>query len=385
MAEIYKLRNKFKHYEWGSKTMMPEFLNIDNKKASPYAEMWMGNNRGAPSQVCLNGDRDSGDLKDLIEVSGELPFLFKLLAVEKPLSIQAHPDKKQAQAGFKKEEESMLSMNAPTRNYKDDNHKPEIFCALSDTALMAGFKEPDEIRESFTELLFLLPVLNEIVAPFIGILKTGSLSQFFRMLCYISRLEQEYLCSFIKEIDVNNTGETCKVISCDQWKLIKKFAKLYPSDPAILSPLYLNYIKLTPGQAVYIPAGVLHAYLSGFGLEVMANSDNVLRGGLTPKHVDTGELMNILQFNPFKPDIITPPDNASSFDYHTSCGEFLLVFMRGEQEFKKDGPAICFITKGELKIDNLIFRKGDSFFIPKGSAAVSFKGNYSLYAACHNM
>jgi len=382
MAEIYRLRNKFKHYEWGSQTLIPEFLGVENKKSVPYAEMWMGNNKGAPSQVCLKGDRDSGVLEDLIKISGELPFLFKLLAVEKPLSIQALPNMEQARTGFKKEEESMLSMSAPTRNYKDDNHKPEIFCALSPVTLMAGFKESEKILESFNELLNVLPLLYEILEPALGMLKTGTLSQFFRMLFNISRLEQEYLCSFIREIDEEEIERTSHIISAAQWELIKKFARLYPSDPAILSPFYLNCVNLMPQQAVYIPAGVLHAYLSGFGLEVMANSDNVLRGGLTPKHVDIGELMNVLQFVPFIPEIITPPDGASSFCYNTPCREFLLFYVSGTQTFKKEGPAICIVIEGELKTGSLIFKKGDSFFIAKGGAAVSFEGNYALYAAC---
>jgi len=387
MANVYRLSNKFKHYSWGSKTLIPQFLNMENKNGSLFAEMWMGTHKGAPSQVFTGGAPDGGGLNDLINISGELPFLFKLLAIEKPLSIQAHPNKEQAQAGFKREE-SMLSINAPTRNYKDDNHKPEIFCAMTPVTLMAGFKEPEKIRELFKELLYELPQLNEIVAPLIHALKSGSLSKFFRMLLNISRVEQEFLCSFINEIDENKIrGGSSRVISNEQWKLIKRFASIFHGDPAILSPLYLNFLSLESGQAVFIPAGILHAYLSGFGIELMTSSDNVLRGGLTPKHVDISELMNILEFIPFVPDIISPDDSDDWFCYNTPCRDFLLARMRGagsSQIFPVSGPAICIVTEGMLKINDLTFVKGESFFIPAGAGKISFNGEYSLYTASLN-
>jgi len=379
MKNLYKLTNKIKYYEWGSSGILPEFLNCENKKGLPFAELWMGTHKSGSSQI-QDCDDGNGALKDLSEVSGDIPFLLKLLAVDKPLSIQAHPNKTQAEEGFEKEEKSGLTITSPKRNYKDDNHKPEVLCALTPFTMMAGFREPEKIIVSLEGLLISAPQLKDIISPLIKALEPGLLAAFFRTLINFSQYQQEYLRSFIKGSDIN---KSCGFISGDQWDLMKSFCDLYPNDPAILSPLYLNFIRLNPGQAVYIPAGILHAYLSGFGVELMTNSDNVLRGGLTHKHVDIGELFNILHFVPFIPQVITPPESGSWHCYHTPCREFLLAYMfgSGDEMFPGKTPAICIVTEGELTADNEKFKKGDSFFIPKGKK-LSFSGNYKLYAAC---
>jgi len=373
--KLYRLKNQIKHYEWGSQNLIPQFLDIENSKGVPCAEMWMGTHSLSVSQTEIDGR-----LVNLTELSGELPFLFKLLAVEKPLSIQAHPNKAQAEEGFNREESRGLSIKNPTRNYKDKNHKPEIMCALSPFTLMAGFREPYGISVSLEEFLLIAPPLKEIFSPLLRALSSGSLSSFFRILSGFSRIEREYLCTFIREKDGVQGG----VITQAQWKLMKDFASQYPGDPAIISPLFLNIFTLQPGQAVFIPSGVLHAYLNGFGVELMAASDNVLRGGLTPKHMDSGELMNILHFVPFIPQIITPPSAAGWFCYNTPCTDFLLSVMRGsgeEKAFAERGPAICVVTEGELSAGNETFKKGESFYLPRTGFDFLFSGNYSLFAA----
>ena len=373
--KIYRLKNQIKHYEWGSREILPQFLNIENSRKDPCAEMWMGTHKLSPSQTEVNGR-----FVNLTELSGELPFLFKLLAVEKPLSIQAHPNKAQAEEGFNREEKRGLSVKNPTRNYKDTNHKPEILCALSPFTLMAGFRESSRISVSLEEFLLIAPPLKEIVSPLLRALDSESLSSFYRILSGFSRIEREYLSTFIREKEGVQGG----VITQSQWNLMKDFASQYPGDPAIISPLFLNFFTLQPGQAVYIPSGVLHAYLSGFGVELMASSDNVLRGGLTPKHVDAGELMNILHFVPFVPQIITSPSSAGWFCYNTPCVDFLLSMMKGDGEekaFGEKGPAICIVTEGELRAGNEIFKKGESFYLPQSGFDFLFSGNYSLFAA----
>jgi len=373
--KLYRLQNQIKHYEWGSQKLIPEFLNIDNSKGAPCAEMWMGTHSLSISQTEVDGR-----LVNLGDVSGELPFLFKLLAVEKPLSIQAHPNKAQAEEGFNKEESRGLSIKNPTRNYKDKNHKPEIMCALTPFTFMAGFREPNAISVSLEELVLIAPPLKEIISPLLRALEESSLSSFFRILYGFSRIEREYICTFILEKEGVQGG----VITQGQWKLMKVFASQYPGDPAIISPLYLNLLTLEPWQAVFIPSGVLHAYLDGFGVELMAASDNVLRGGLTPKHVDSSELMNILHFVPFAPQIITPPPSAKWFCYNTPCSDFLLSMMRGqgdEEAFPGKRPAICIVIEGELRAGNEIFKKGESFYLPQTDFAHKFCGNYSLFAA----
>jgi mannose-6-phosphate isomerase len=373
--KLYRLKNQIKHYEWGSAKLIPQFLNIENNNEAPCAEMWMGTHRLSLSQTEVDGR-----LVNLTELSGELPFLLKLIAVERPLSIQAHPDKARAEEGFRREESKGLSIKNPTRNYKDPNHKPEILCALSPFTLMAGFREPDGICISLEEFLLVAPQLKDTISPLLRALASGSLSDFFRILSSFSRIEREYLCTFIREKEGSQDG----IITPAQWKLMKEFAAQYPGDPAIISPLYLNLVTLQPGQAVFVPAGVLHAYLNGFGIELMAASDNVLRGGLTPKHVDTGELMNILHFVPFIPQIITPPSSAPRFCYHTPCSDFLLTLMCGtgeEKAFTEIGPAICIVTEGDLHAGGETFKRGESFFVPQSDCSHLFGGNYSLFAA----
>jgi mannose-6-phosphate isomerase len=382
MTKIYKLNNQIKNYEWGSSHLIPQFLGMENYKKMPYAEMWMGTHVGAPSQIEPDiYESKSGEKKYLNELSGELPFLFKLIAVEKQLSIQAHPNKEQAAEGYRQEEEAGLALNAPRRNYKDANHKPEILCAISPFTLLAGFRENDQIKSSLESLTLMFPQLKEIISPLIRAVNTGLLAVFFRILFNLSDLEREYINNLILE---KENFETRGVISCEQWKLVREFASQYPGDPAVLSPLYLNLITIEPGQAIYVPPGILHSYSKGFGVELMAASDNVLRNGLTPKYIDIPQLMNIVDYKPYMPTVITP-DSSSWFCYQTPCMEFVLALMRGnstENVFPAKGPAICIVTEGELDAGGAKIKKGESFYIPANEEeSVVLKGNYSLFAA----
>jgi mannose-6-phosphate isomerase len=375
MKRIYKLQNQIKHYEWGSFNLLPQFLEFENKSGRPHAELWMGTNSGAPSKVYLS---DQNRTADLCEIAGELPFLFKLLAVETPLSIQVHPDKKQAQEGFREEEELKLDLKAPARKYKDANHKPEILCAISPFTMMAGFRKSEEIQILLEEFISVIPQLKEIISPLINAIKADLYNTFFRILYNYSGLELEYINNMVKEVKISGG-----VIKERQWNLMKDIAVRYPSDISILSPLYLNLLTLEPGQAVYIPACLLHCYISGFGVELMANSDNVLRCGLTPKYIDIPELMNVVNFAPYMPQVLSS-DSSFRFFYNTPCKEFSLGAFNGdgsEKFFTEKEAAICLVIDGELHAGDSVFKKGESFFIPKGDEPLAFNGNYSLYAA----
>ena len=375
MAKIYKLQNQTKHYEWGSKEMLPQFLGIENVKNLSYAEMWMGTHSGAPSRAESGGT--SINLKD---IAGELPFLFKLLGVGEPLSVQAHPSKTNAADGFRRENEAGLALNAPLRNYKDTNHKPEIICAITPFTLMAGFKEPDQIHRSLEEFLSVLPQLKEVVDPLIEALYTGSLAVFFRNLYLFSDFGREYFSTLITNAQPEKNG---KELSQEQWRLMKDFASHYPGDPAILSPLFLNIVTLKPFQAIYIPEGVLHAYLYGLGAELMANSDNSIRGGLTPKHVNIPELMNVTDFKPFFAGVFSP-GNSANYCYPSLCDDFSLSIIsskEGETELCEKGPVICLVVEGECEISGSKFKKGESFFIPDITEKPAAGGNYTLFTA----
>jgi len=291
MKKIYKLKNQFKHYEWGSNSFIPLFLNAE-KDGLPCAEMWMGTHRGAPSQA-----EDNGNLVNLADIAGDLPFLFKLIAVETPLSIQVHPDKQQALEGFERENKAGIPLDDQTRSYKDPNPKSEIICALTPFTLAAGFKQ------------------------------------------------------------------TC--------------------DCEVYSPSCFNFITLQPGQAVYIPCGVPHSYASGFGLELMNNSDNVVRGGLTNKHVDLREFKRIMNPDVFVPQIITP-DSNTHFSYPCPCNDFSLSLIRGTRDtitFMQSEKAVGIVTDGELEINGMRFNKGSSFYIDNDGDQITLKGSFSLYIA----
>jgi mannose-6-phosphate isomerase len=427
MTELFRLRNQVKYYEWGSPEWIPRFLGVSNKEGRPWAELWMGSHPGAPSQVILSGrEKSLGELitenpayylgKEGAEQYGALPFLFKLLAADKPLSIQAHPNPVQAREGFERENRAGLAIDAPNRNYKDANHKPEIICALTSFTGMCGFRSPAEIRRLLEDFLSSAPVsLKEGFVPLLATLNTGSVSSalqnFLAALFGLSAALRKELAQFIlswrleaaEETDKAggtpaSTAATARKASVEWQEYMRLFAELYPGDPALIAPLYLNLFSLEPGEAVFLRAGILHAYIHGFGIELMANSDNVLRGGLTSKHVDLPELMKVLDFSPLEPEILRPsPENVCDmrnaslgcFRYPSACEEFSLSVMRGagkETVFCGTGPAICVITGGELMVTGkdgeMTFKQGESFFIPAGDTKrPSFRGNYTLYAA----
>jgi mannose-6-phosphate isomerase len=414
VPELFKLRNQIQYYEWGSPEWIPRLTGIANNEGRPCAEMWMGSHPASPSLAVLPGGVQ--DLGTLIAGNprrylgartpaqyGALPFLFKLLAAEQPLSIQAHPDLERAAEGFERENRAGLAASAPGRNYRDPNHKPEIICALAPFTGMCGFREPDEIRRLLEA--FVSPpgspaapaVLRNGFVPLLAALDdadtSSALRNFFAALFSMSAAVRMELAPYMLSASAAVDGE----LTDTQWNLMRRFAGLYPNDPALIAPLYLNIFSLDPGEAVYLRTGILHAYIHGFGVELMANSDNVLRGGLTSKHVDSAELMKVLDFSPLRPEIIRPDlrpaeEGPSRFTYQTPCNEFSLTVMRGGGQgaaaFIEEGPAICIVTAGEVEISGrdgvTVLKQGESAFISPSSAAEQplwFRGNYTLYAA----
>jgi len=396
MADLYKLCNQIKHYEWGSPDFIPRLLGVA-ANGKPWAELWMGSHSGSSSLVSLpSGDVSLGELiagdprrylgEKTAQRYGELPFLFKLLAVEKPLSIQAHPNSAQAYNGYERENRAQIAHNAPNRNYSDPNHKPEIICALTPFTGMCGFRSREEImrlssvfhaqtapallREGFIPLVQALEIPNQALA----------MQTFFSTLFDLPQAVREALTDFI--LSVHDDGF--------EWELMRDLARQYPGDPALIAPLYLSIFHLEPGEAIFIKAGVPHSYIHGCGVELMANSDNVLRGGLTAKHIDIAELINVLDFNSLKPSLIKPESGASSFTYPTPCEEFSLTVMHGTATkpaaFARNSPAVCIVTEGEVSIEmpdatnSMVLKQGESVFIPPADPLV-LRGDYTLYAA----
>ena len=412
-AIFLKLENTVKNYEWGSTEWIPVLVGQKNHSRIPWAELWMGVNPGGPSTTTIPNEGNNENLspillseliekdkefflgKEAAETYGTLPFLFKVLAAGKPLSIQVHPNPEQAREGFNRENQAGIPLSSPERNYKNPSHKPEILCAMGPFAALCGFREASEIREllailsgnsggaikaSLENLMYALKQEDE-----------NPYEAFLTALFCMGNEERGALGPYIK----NQAPRLMKYNPehKDEWELCSYFAGLYPGDPGIIAPLYLNIIELDAGEAIYIPAGIFHAYIHGMGMELMADSDNVLRGGLTPKHVDPDELLRILNFSEYKPDIIKIPSHHSSwFCYPSPAREFVLSVINcteGEAfSLRETGPAIAIVTRGSAAVSteesgNLtMIQKGESIFIPAGkNRQLSFHGNFTAHIA----
>lgn len=273
------ITNTPRDYAWGSTTAIAGLLGVP-PSGRPEAELWLGAHPGSPSRLV---GRD-GTLADV--VPGRLPFLLKVLAAGSPLSLQAHPAPEQARAGFERENAAGIPLDAPERNYRDAFHKPELIYALSDpfTAL-SGFRPVEATRA------VLDPVAGDArIAPLLDRLTDGGdLREAFSWLISRGPGVEELTTAVV---------EAAQTLEGASWATARLLAEHYPGDPGIPISLLLHTISLKPGEVLYLPAGNIHAYLGGLGIELMASSDNVLRGGLTPKHVDVPELLSVLDFRP---------------------------------------------------------------------------------------
>lgn len=394
---IAYLENPVKDYAWGSRTTIPQLLGKPNPQNKPQAELWMGAHPSAPSRV-ITGQSETS-LLDLIDANpdailgkrvagrfgGKLPFLFKVLAAAEPLSIQAHPNIEQAAAGFTRENAAGIPLTAPNRTYKDSNHKPEIICALTDFWAMRGFRPYNEILSYFEalKLTSIRPELDDLAK------NPGSkrLAAFYAKLMHLpASAHQETISAAVAVAERKKESDPALL-----W--VTKLHTRYPLDIGLVSPMLLNVIRLNPGEALYLPAGVLHAYLEGAGMELMANSDNVLRGGLTPKHVDTEELLRILQFEPDKSGVLQAHRLFDTEgDYPSSAQEFHLsvIKINGDLphvEQQNDSVKILFCAQGRGCVRDLLtgeekaFDKGRSILIPACVGSFGLQGQAVLYKA----
>ena len=397
MKNIGILKNTVQEYEWGSYTAVPELLGIDSPANTPQAELWMGAHPKAPSKVKLNGEWMSlmklieKNPKDILgkevaeKYSNRLPYLFKILAAAKPLSIQAHPSLAQAKEGFIRENSLGIPLDAHNRNYKDDNHKPECICALTFFWALNGFRKISGILALLEKICpqGLKSDLNNLR----GEPNSLGLKNFFQAIMTMDRAQQNQI---IADAIINSR----KFTEDDQaYKWMIDLHNEYPEDIGVFSPILLNLICLKPGQAMFLPAGELHAYLDGVGIELMANSDNVLRGGLTPKHVDVPELLNVLNFKEREIDILSPEEsNECERIYSSHADEFVLSVITLKRNLTCYSPTnrsveILLCTDGEVIItdlgnnDKLAFGKGKSIIIPSAVKRYCIEGNATLYKA----
>lgn len=291
---LYRLHAPVKDYAWGSTTLLAEFTGAAASD-SPQAEMWFGTHPTTPTRL-----DDGSALADI----ADLPYLVKLLAAEQPLSIQAHPPLDHARVGFKAENAAGIPLDHPERTYKDANHKPEMLVALSDFIAMAGFRDPTESAETFRQLAELVgdAPLADTLATMATELAEGNIQAVFgQLIAPDGVFWQPDGATRAVFNAVAASGTTDRYL-----RNALEAATIHQDDPGALVTLLMHLIELAPGEALFVPSGTIHAYVSGLGLEVMATSDNVIRGGLTVKHIDVAELERVVSYTPAPPPIITP-------------------------------------------------------------------------------
>ena len=380
---MQKLINSVQNYAWGSKTALTELYGLANPQQLPMAELWMGAHPKSSSKI-EDASGQVVSLRDVIDGNqsallgdavakrfGELPFLFKVLCAAQPLSIQVHPNKRNSEIGFAKENGAGIPMDAAERNYKDPNHKPELVFALTPFLAMNAFRE-------FSEIVSLLqPVAgaHTAIAHFLEQPNAERLSQLFAALLSMQGEEKSRALAILKAALETQQGEP--------WQTIRLIAEFYPDDSGLFSPLLLNVVKLNPGEAMFLFAETPHAYLQGVALEVMANSDNVLRAGLTPKYIDIPELVANVKFEakPANQLLTTPVKHGAELDFPIPVNDFafsLHDLSAQETAIDQQSAAILFCVEGEAILrkgeQRLVLKPGESAFISAEESPVSVSG-----------
>ena len=387
-SSILILDNPVQNYAWGSRTAIASFLGRSSPATLPEAELWIGAHPKAPSRIVQPaglGTLERAIADDPVGLLGPdvcerfdhaLPFLFKVLAAAEPLSIQAHPNQAQARAGFARENAAGLPLDSPARNYRDANHKPELVCALTSFDALKGFRPCAAIVEA------LGPVAGHELEQELRLLSTPDAAACLRglleRLLTIGGDERRALLD-------RTTREAGRRSGTDRaWLWVSRLLAKYPGDTGVLAPLYLNLLTLQPGDALYLPAGELHAYLEGTALEIMASSDNVLRGGLTAKHVDVAELLATLVFEPRPPEVLRPADSGpGERTYRTPAREFELAWIdvhpgRPYAPHPGHGLEILLGVEGDASIRvggaATSLARGRSVLVPASLAAYELEG-----------
>ncbi len=382
-----------RHYAWGSRTVIPELLGEPSPADQPYAELWRGAHPDEPS-VLSDGtalDKAIATEPELLlgtavreRFGDRLPFLMKVLAAETPLSLQAHPTDDQAAAGFAAEEAAGIPRDSATRTFKDPFHKPELLLALTPFEALCGFRPVEESLHCLAKLQ--VPELK----PTIAALARGGLRAAIPQLIALSEGFRGALVDAVAEAGARFVAaHDPEFINTNRWAAT--LAAIYPGDPGVVISLMCNHLKLAPGEAVFMPAGNLHAYLSGAGIEVMASSDNVLRGGLTHKHVDLAALIEVLDFTDGRVPVLHPVLGPFGLRYRVPVDEFDLTHCRlGDQPgtLTATGPQILLCAEGTAVLSSadgeLVLDKGAAAFVPAG-APLSARGPAVLYRATTNL
>ena len=400
------LQNEIRPYAWGSITAIPDLLGVE-PTGEPQAELWMGAHPGAPSRLrygqaigsalpTLLSQIEADPVAELgaavvAELGTRLPFLLKVLAAEQPLSLQAHPSTEQARVGYAEEDERGVPIDARHRNYKDTCHKPEVLCALTPFEALCGFRTT----------AITVRVLEGLGAP--------GLAPYVKALC--ARPGSDGLREVVTGLLAAPTPvrrklvaaviDACRRAQADphgefaaEYTWGARLGDRYPDDVGVVIALLMNLVRLRPGEAVFLPAGNLHAHLFGVGVEIMANSDNVLRGGLTPKHVDVPELLRVLDFADgpeYRPEVHVLPTGEEVYDAPVEEFRLSRLPLRAGRPVTLDtpGPQILLVADGEVWVSGqngrLSLPRGSSAYVSAGRPAVTVSGDGLLFRAITNV
>ena len=370
MQKAYKLHGVNRHYDWGGFDFIPSLMNIDNTAKKPFAEYWMGAHASAPAMIDTHEGQKQLDalvhsnLNSFLGTKtanefGALPYLFKILDVAKMLSIQVHPSKENAVIGFDLEEKAGIAIDASNRNYKDKNHKPEVMVALSDFWLLHGFLAPELLESRLNEFEY----FHSLIEQFNG-------SDYKKLYSYFMQLSAEKADAILKPL-LQEAIESVKLGKVDKshphWWANKYYNGAVPDaniDKGIFSIYILNIVAVKKYQGVFQGAGLLHAYLEGQNIELMANSDNVLRGGLTPKHIDIDELIQHVQFVPTYPNVLNGEALSSNETiYPCPVPDFGLskIALNGGDRYTINTQSLemLLVMEGAVLIDGNAYKAGE--------------------------
>jgi len=381
MQKAYKLQGKHRHYDWGGTQFIPKLMGVENPNSEPYAEYWMGAHPAAIAEIktehgFVSLDKmlaDEGAMllgEKTLANFGTLPYLYKVLDVSNMLSIQAHPNKQNAILGFEKEEAAGIDLNAAVRNYKDKNHKPEVMVALSDFWLLHGFLAPELLEARLKEIIH----FNPLQAHFKG-------GDYEGLYCFFMQLSSEDADFILKRL-IQDAADSVKSGSVDKshphWWANKYYDGQIPEkniDKGIFSIYILNIVQVAKYEGVFQGAGLLHAYLEGQNIELMANSDNVLRGGLTTKHVDVQELIQQVKFIPTYPNILKG-EALNEYETTYPCpvpdfGLTKITLVKGKSyTINSSALEMVLLTQGEIQLDKLLLKAGEVAMLPTGQSVV---------------
>lgn len=376
---IVRIANVPRDYAWGSTTAIAELLGTE-PSGGPEAEYWLGDHPASPSLVV---DRPAVG-RTLSEVTralpgGRLPFLMKVLAAAEPLSLQVHPTLAQAAEGFARENAAGIALDDPRRSYKDDLHKPELIYALSDPFIaLSGFRPVVDTRRELTK------IDDQSVSPLRERL-TGdaALAETVRWLLSGAPDVADVVEALTSAAEVAHA-----VDPNGTWATVRRLAAHYPGDPGIAISTLMHTVVLKPGEALYLPAGNLHAYQEGLGIEVMAASDNVIRGGLTPKHVDVAELLSVLDARPLPAPLLRPEVTQPGFRvFRPDVPDFALTVVEGDALadgalIGGEGPSILLCLDGQVNVDGQqTVTRGDALYLSAGPYELGGTGRVVVASA----